>query len=157
LPSERFQSADEVLGALRQLHADTVRSSSRILTDGVAASLETRPASPRRWRRSAVVLAAVVVTTLAVGAIRWFRPAVPPAPPEPQHWYERGTEALREGAFHSAATALQEAIRVFPDFPLAYARLAEARMEIDDESAARQALVELGPRVPDVSRLPRDE
>ena len=72
-----------------------------------------------------------------VAVPRWYAPRLPAAPPDGERWYERGTEALREGAFHSAAAALEEAVRIHPKYHVAYARLAEARGEMDDERAAQ--------------------
>uniref|UniRef100_UPI003297A815 hypothetical protein n=1 Tax=Salmonella enterica TaxID=28901 RepID=UPI003297A815 len=66
---------------------------------------------------------------------------LPTPPPEAQRWYERGTSFIREGAFHSAGAALSQAIAVFPEFPLAYARHAEALAELDDEDRASQQLL----------------
>ena len=154
-PADRFQSAHEVVGAIRILQPDTAR------TDAKSADREhagTRPPPPSHWRRHAVryALAAVVVAIAAVAGFRWPR-AVPAPPPDAAGYYERGTEALREGAFHSASLALNEAIRLFPAYPAAYARLAEARAEIDDEGGAREALVRLSQHAPNQARLPEDE
>jgi tetratricopeptide (TPR) repeat protein len=94
---------------------------------------------------------------VAVLIATWWPNRLPTPPPEAARYYDRGTDALREGAYHNAAVALEEAIRLFPDYPLAYARLAEARAELDDERAAQQALVRLSELVPNQSRLPEDE
>jgi tetratricopeptide (TPR) repeat protein len=98
----------------------------------------------------------VLIVLAGIGvAWRWTR-TLPPPPPEAERWYQQGTEALRNGAFHTAATLLEEAIRNFPEYGVAYARLAEARAELDDEDAAQQALVRMSQHVPNESRLPQE-
>ena len=84
-------------------------------------------------------------------------PRLPTPTAEAAHYYQLGTDALREGAFHSAAEALNEAVRLFPNFPLAYARLAQAHAETDDDRAATEDLVRVSDLAPDMSRLSRDE
>ena len=42
---------------------------------------------------------------------------MPPIPSDAARWYERGADAIREGAYHSGQLALQEAIRLFPPVP----------------------------------------
>lgn len=56
-------------------------------------------------------------------------------------WYERGTEALREGTYQKAVNALQKAISIHSDFPLAHARLAEALTEIELTDRAKNELL----------------
>jgi tetratricopeptide (TPR) repeat protein len=161
-PADRFQSAQEVLGALRLLQPDTSRTPSGVYREAVLDASVTKgiPRPPvAGWRRYALwcgVPAALIAIALAF-APRWLAGDAAPPPPEAARSYQRGTEALREGAFYSAGLALQEAIRLFPDYPVAYARLAEARAEIDDERGAQQALVQLSEHAPDQSRLPEDD
>ena len=148
-PADRFQSAEELVGALRVLLPDTSRDADR-------GRDQRRRLGP--WvRRSAVALAVLLVLALVAGAWRWWNPSLPAVSADAARYYQLGTDALREGAFHSAALALGEAVRLFPDYPLAYARLAEAHAEMDDDRAAAQALVRVAERVPNRSRLPRDE
>src|SRR5262249_28388141 len=98
-----------------------------------AATFERRRArwaSWRQWRLRTWLLAGGLVVLLAgAGLTRWLVTAERPVPPDAARWFQRGTETLREGAFHSAAVALEEGIRQFPTYPAAYARLAEARAE----------------------------
>jgi tetratricopeptide (TPR) repeat protein len=102
-------------------------------------------------------LSVLLVLALVAAVWRWRNPGLPPVPVEAARFYQLGTDALREGAFHKAASALEEAVRQFSNYPLAYARLAEAHAEMDNDGAALQDLVRVGERVPDTSRLPRDE
>lgn len=145
-PSDRFQTAAEVVGAIRLLLAGT----SKTGPPGVVA-----PAPGWSWASRGVVLAtALVVAALGLGA--WAYQSwrqLPQPPPEAERWYRRGTDFIREGAYHSASTALAQAIRQFPDYPLAYARHAEALAELDDEQHASQQLLRMQAVLGDESRL----
>jgi tetratricopeptide (TPR) repeat protein len=147
-PDERFQSAEEVVGALRVLQPDI---------PPVTTSVSPLIAIVRaRWKRAAVA-AAIVLALVAAGVWRMTRSTLPEATPDAARYYRLGTDALREGAFQSAAAALTEAVRLFPDYALAHARLAEAHAEMDDDHAAADDLVRVSQLVPDSSRLTRDE
>ena len=101
----------------------------------------------------------VAVTIAGIVLWRMKQPeALPPVPAEAQQWYERGTEALRDRRLPSGKLhLLEEATRLFDRFALAYARLAEADTELDDERKAQTRLLRLADLVPDESRLPTDE
>ena len=137
-PAERFQSAEEVVGALRTLQPDlpavTPATGSATLLAAVRA----------QWKR--LIVAALVVAAVATGIWRVTRSTLPAAPPEAAKYYRLGTEALREGTYQSASAALSEAVRLFPDYALAHARLAEAHAEMDDGLAASQDLVRVAAR-----------
>jgi tetratricopeptide (TPR) repeat protein len=152
-PADRFQSADEVVGAIRVLVPD----SSRAGTDDAIRTEPRSLVSRLRTRPVVVGVTVLLVAAAAAGLWRWRRGGLPEPPPDAAHYYELGTDALREGAFHSAATALSEAVRIFPNYALAYARRAEAYAEMDDDRAAAQDLVRVAERIPDASRLARDE
>ena len=148
-PSERFQSAEEVVGALRMLQPDI---------STVVARVDTRSwVSYLRAHWTLVIATCLAVIVAGLSAWLWMRPRLPTPPADAARYYQLGTDALREGAFHSAAAALSEAVRLFPNYALAYARLAEAHAEMDDERAAAQDLVRVSDQVPDTSRLPPDE
>lgn len=146
-PAERFQTAEEVVGALRALDPESSRN-VRPRSDGL--KLIRAPWTP-------IVVVTVIAIAVAAGVWRWTRPGLPTPTADAARYYQLGTDALREGAFHSAAAALNEAVSLFPKYALAYARLAEAHAEMDDERAATQDLVRVSDQVPDTSRLPRDE
>ena len=76
---------------------------------------------------------------------------------EARQWYRRGTESIRNGAYYSGRLALEEAVRLFPGYPQAYARLAEAHSELDEERAAQNALLRVTQLLPDRSRLSADD
>ena len=154
-PNDRFQSAEEVVGAIRILLPDTGR-----ITDGSSRHERVVPPSPRWFqsRRTMAGCAAVMVAVTAFGVWRWTRwSALPVAPPDSEQWYERGVTALRDGSFQTARTALERAVSLFPQHALAYARLAEADAELDDERSAQTHLLRLSSLVPDESRLSTDD
>jgi len=148
-PAERFQSAEEAVGAFRVLQPDIPA-----VTTGTSAS--ALPAVFKaQWKR--LIVAAVVVAAVATGIWRATRPTLPEVPESAARYYRLGTEALRDGAFQKASAALSEAVRLFPDYALAHARLAEAHAEMDDERAASQDLLRVSELVPNTSRLPTDD
>jgi tetratricopeptide (TPR) repeat protein len=145
-PLERYQSADEVAGALRVLQS--------------AASAGTVGPPWVAWLRGhrKLVVAVGLISIAAIVALWiWTRPRLPTPNADAARYYQLGTDALREGAFHSATAALNEAVRLFPNYPLAYARLAEAHAEMDDDHAAAQDLLNVSKQLPDTTRLPPDE
>jgi tetratricopeptide (TPR) repeat protein len=152
-PAERFQSAQEVVGAIRLLLDEPHTSTAR------TAAVE-RPHRFRSLSRSAMVAGVVLVLAAATlaGIWLWQRSrGLPPVPEEAQRWYERGTEAIREGAYISGRTALEQAVAIAPQYVLAYARLAEADAGLGDERSAQQRLVRVASLVSDESMLPPAE
>ena len=147
---DRFQSADEVVGAIRLLQPGTSRTTFT--------GINEKPERPW-WSRHAKALAiAAVIVAAALGGWIWTRPRpLPPVTALSQQWYERGTDALRDGAYFTAVQNLQEATNASPDHALAYARLAEAHVELDDETAAKDDLVRLNSIVSNEYRLPEIE
>ncbi len=89
----------------------------------------------------------------------WRTPGskLPPAPLAAQEWYHSGIEAIREGAFATGRKALEEAVRLHPDYALAHSRLAEVLSSLDEEREAQRALIRVSSLVPDESRLAPDD
>ncbi|MEN3337716.1 MAG: hypothetical protein V7647_1392 [Acidobacteriota bacterium] len=148
-PEDRFQSAEELLGALRVFTPDTGRTA--------ATPLETRwPAGLWSAHPSVVVWAGIAVVVILAMAGVWRWKAIAPGTPnaEATAWYRRGTTALRDGAYHSAQLALREAITAAPDYPGAYIRMAEADTELGEVEGAQQALLKVSDLVTSESRLP---
>jgi tetratricopeptide (TPR) repeat protein/predicted Ser/Thr protein kinase len=148
-PEDRFQSAEELLGALRVFTPDTGRTS--------ATGFETHwPAA--LWSAHPSVMAsvgiAVTVILATAGVWRWKAVAASAPTAEAAAWYSRGTTALRDGAYHSGQLALREAIRAAPDYPAAYIRMAEADTELGEVEGAQQALLKVSDLVTSESRLP---
>ena len=149
-PEERYQSANEMLDdlrAAREVLSDDSHQTQRLLphpkTAGSSA-LRSLSEMLRRPRLSiARVLFAGLVLCLLVGAIWWwfFRPIPYKAAPIAQSWYDKGTNAMRDGAFYQASQALEQAVAADNKFALAYARLAEDWIELDYAERAREALL----------------
>jgi eukaryotic-like serine/threonine-protein kinase len=148
-PAERFQSAEEVVGALRVLQPDIPAATTGTGGPALLAAVKAQ------WKR--LIVAALVVAAIATGIWRTTRSTLPQAPESAARYYRLGTEALRDGAFQKASAALSEAVRLFPDYALAHARLAEAHAEMDDARAASQDLLRVSELVPNSSRLPQDD
>jgi tetratricopeptide (TPR) repeat protein/predicted Ser/Thr protein kinase len=149
---ERCQSAEEALGAIRAL-----------LPAGTPVSTDSRPptqSSSSRWIRQhrrvagGAAIALVAATVAGIGVVRWrHRHPFPDPSPAAEKWYDRGVSAIREGAYAGARASLDEAIRLDPQYVQAYARLADARSELDDQRGAQAALLRVDELVPDRTGL----
>jgi tetratricopeptide (TPR) repeat protein/tRNA A-37 threonylcarbamoyl transferase component Bud32 len=141
-PADRFQSAEELLGALRVMLPDTAHQQTVDAGRRVSAS----------WRRIALGILVVFAISIGVGWY-WSRPVrLPEPPPEAARWFDRGTKSIREGAYYAAKLALKQAVAIFPDYPQAHTRLAEALIELDEGEAARDAMLQAN-RVAQPARL----
>jgi tetratricopeptide (TPR) repeat protein len=146
-PVDRFQSADDVVDAI-----------GHVLTDVRTGTSHRTSATARRLSRRAIVLA-VAALAIAASLGLWMRNranALPPVPEEANRWYERGTKAIREGAYVSGRTALEKSIALFAPHVLAYARLAEADAELEDNASAQKRLLQAASFGAE-SSLPADE
>ena len=142
-PSDRFQSAEELLGALRVLVRDTAHPTTH---PGDARARSPEPSRRSRWRWTAIPIVAVLVAW-AVWQLQGPDPL--PAPPErAQYWYRLGTDAVREGAYDSGINALEEAVKLAPVYPQAHAQLAYAYTKLDREREATRALIRAAEYVP---------
>ncbi len=151
-PLDRFQTAEEVVGAAGMLLTDSARTT----IDATRKPVADRGAQPWISGRSLAGLVAPAVLRFA-GVRAWWATRTQPLPPVPAEsdvWYRRGTEAIREGAYQTGRVALEEAIKVFPQHVLAYARVAEADAELDDQRSAQSRLLRVSSLVPNESRLP---
>ncbi|HEY0377536.1 MAG TPA: tetratricopeptide repeat protein [Pyrinomonadaceae bacterium] len=161
-PEARYQSADAVLADLRaveetlddrdahrteRLSAPTTRHSSTMstLTDAL-----------KRPRLSlGVMLLVIALGAVAVFAVaHWMRPAPYQPSAEARRWYDTGTEALRDGLYHQASKAFEQAIASDEKFALAHARLSEALMELDYVDRAKDELLKVSGLTPDRGALP---
>ncbi len=150
-PADRFQSAQQVVGAIRLLIPD----SSRTPVSGTHTWREepARP-SPRHRRRW---IAGGLIAVALIGSLAWWLGlgGLPRVPNEAELAYRTGTDALREGAYYKASSAFEKAVGLFEGYALAYARLAEARAELDDKRGAQESLlkVQLPWRTPKEERI----
>jgi tetratricopeptide (TPR) repeat protein len=147
-PADRFQSAEEVHGALRVLLPDPSRTHT---------VPHPAPAPRRSWRWPALL--GVLAATAALGGVwYWTRPPrLPAVPAQARVWYDRGIESIRESAYLKAQKSLQQAVEGFPSYALAYARLADADSQLDDQDAARVHLLRVSQLVRDETALPHLE
>jgi tetratricopeptide (TPR) repeat protein/tRNA A-37 threonylcarbamoyl transferase component Bud32 len=151
-PADRFQSGDEVVGAIRVLLPDTAQTS-------LSGELSAIAPRWRRWwsRRAAALVLSVGVLAAAAGGWMLTPRPLPEVPSDASRWYDQGTEAIRQGVYLTGRRSLEEAVRLFPQHALAHARLAEAFAELDDERAAKDSLLRVGALVPNEWRLPKQE
>jgi serine/threonine protein kinase/Tfp pilus assembly protein PilF len=158
----RYQSADEMradLSELRAAIADGSAYNTRQLTPMPGSSGRRAPASlPRRIRDIPLrVKIGLLVILIAVGifaAINIRRPSAREPSPDAKTWYDRGTEAIRWGAYYQASKALQKSVQFDDGFALAHARLAEAYAETDYSEKAKEELLRAIALAPDRSSLP---
>ena len=93
--SDRFQSAEEAVGAIKLLVPDT----SRTVVPPDDRSLKLSGPGVRVSRRNLIAAAVVAIVAIA-GFTIWRRPAaLPPVPPDADVWYQRGLQAMRDGAY----------------------------------------------------------
>jgi tetratricopeptide (TPR) repeat protein len=151
-PAQRFQSAEEALGAIRAL--DSSRWSK---TDG-GSQVDPAPPAPRPRARTIAIVSAIAAAVVALVLWQgpWFR-RLPEAPADAAGWYNRGVDAIREGRFLAARTALDAAIQIFPEYALAHLRLAEAQSELDNAAGANAALVRADDAIPFGTRRTREQ
>lgn len=149
----RYQTADDFLTDLTAAAASVssggvpVSSRRNLKTPAkgkqTTNTLATLTTSLRRERFSLTSLIGVVlVTGLLIWAVYHFWPRTYYEPSASAlSWYERGTDALRNGAYHQASKALEQAISIDNKYALARARLAQAWTELDYIDRAKDELL----------------
>ncbi len=168
---DRYQTADDLLKDLRAAigglggNGVPVSSKGSKPTAGdmnrATSALATLTLQLRRQRFSlASFILMIVASGLAIWAVIHFWPRSYYHPsPAARQWYDIGTDALRNGAFHQASKALQQAIQIDGNYALARARLAQAWTELDyidnakDELLAIQGLTRNGMAISDKDAL----
>ena len=149
---DRYQSADDML---KELHAATgglggngvpvTRAATKEIAPEThrASALATLTMQLRRQRFSLVsFIATVVLSGLAIWALIHFWPRTYYQPSAAaREWYEIGTDNIRNGAYHQASKALQQAIQIDGNYALARARLAQAWAELDYIDKAKDELL----------------
>src|SRR5688572_13680829 len=92
----------------------------------------------------ASVIPAFIVLGLVAWAVYYFWPRTYYQPSASAlDWYQRGADSLRNGAYHQASKALEQAIGVDGNFVLARAGLAQAWTELDYIDRAKDELLEV--------------
>jgi serine/threonine protein kinase/lipopolysaccharide biosynthesis regulator YciM len=149
----RYQTADELLSDLTAAATSiskgglpvVSRRNSQIPAGGkrTTNTLATLTTSLRRERFSLTSLIGVVlVTGLVIWAVYYFWPRTYYQPSASAlSWYERGTDALRNGAYYQASKALEQAVSIDNKYALAHARLAQAWTELDYIDRAKDELL----------------
>jgi serine/threonine protein kinase/Tfp pilus assembly protein PilF len=150
---QRYQTADEMLkdleAAIVGLSGNGVPVTSKTprKTPGdahrVTSALATLTMQLRRQRFSLVsFIATIVLSGLAIWALIHFWPRSYYQPSAAaRQWYDIGTDALRNGAYHQASKALLQAIAIDGNYALARARLAQAWTELDYVDNAKDELL----------------
>src|SRR6185436_4968703 len=151
-PEARYQTADEMLEALKKLRSDLqVSNMDHAVTRLVPPATGTRATGTlaalsdifRRPRISVGwVVAGVAAVALTLIAAWWLTRPTPYEPtPEAKRLYDLAVNSLREGAYFKSRKILQQAVTDDPRFALAHARLAEAAMELDLSDQAKDELI----------------
>ncbi len=149
----RYQTAAELSADLNALHAQLTGNSDVVQPTTMRLSLASHTARTGArstlsdiFKRPRLSLGYLLVGLLAVGLLTlgtWL--ALRPTPHQPTgpvlQAYERGVEALREGAYYRARKKLEQVVSADPKFVLAHARLAEALTELDDTDKAKDELL----------------
>ena len=161
-PEARYQKAEDLLADLEAVlpslegsNAHRISRLSMTTTATPSSALVTFSNSLRQPRLSIVSLLGVVALMglTAWGVWRLFKPPIHKPTVEAQRWYDRGTDAIRDGAYFQAGQMLQEAVKADDKFALAHARLAEAYMAIDNVESAKDELLAIQPAMANASSM----
>jgi tetratricopeptide (TPR) repeat protein/tRNA A-37 threonylcarbamoyl transferase component Bud32 len=163
-PEDRFQTAAEFAAELARVRSrlpdsDTVTTRRLAGADSGhrSSALITMAEGLRRPKFSPLaLLASLAGLGLLIWAVWYVRqPSAHVPVPEVAQLYEQGVEAMREGSYHKAGGLLTQAVERDEKFALAHARLAEARLEVDNLDLAKDEMMFVGKLVPDPSIYPR--
>lgn len=148
----RYQSAADFLKDLKAsaeslgTNGVPVSSRSNRATEGFKRGTNAFATLTMQLRRQRFSLVSIIPAFIAVGLAAWaiyyFWPRHHYQPPSAAlHWYEQGTESLRNGAYYQASKALYQAIQIDDGYALAHARLAQAWAELDYSERAKDELL----------------
>jgi tetratricopeptide (TPR) repeat protein len=171
-PEARYQSAAAMIEDLRAVQVKVAGQTARIERIKDDPHRTGQPSGERtaagrssalmmikeNFVRPRVSLGVVLLAALALGLTLWWafvpsRVGQQPSSTEAKVWYERGTEALRSGAYSQAKKALSMAVGLDEKFALAHARLAEAWIEMGYADEAKDEMLRVSALVPDRSVL----
>lgn len=161
---DRYQTSDELIEDLRlvlpTLDDDGYRKggSTESLRKPLTRSGSALTTMIEPFRRpgpslGVFILAIVAVASVSWVVLRWWKPAPYKPNDVAQGWYDKGSDALRNGGFLQASKALEQAVTSDDKFALAHARLAEASFELDDAARAMQEMLRVQSLVPNRSQL----
>ena len=165
----RYQTAEELI---KDLHTvlPNLDATESLSSGGFARPIRqprTHSASAlttinETFRRPRLSLAGLILGAFALALLLWIvYQWSKPAPYKPSSvvldFYDRGVEALRNGAFLQASKAFEQAIANDRLFPLAHARAAEAYMELDYADKAQDSMLRAEALVGDRSRLAQSD
>ncbi|HYV07154.1 MAG TPA: serine/threonine-protein kinase, partial [Blastocatellia bacterium] len=146
----RYQSADELradLLSLREALQDGSAYNTQPLTPAPGSFPPQRAISlSGKFRKAALrtriglLLVPLVIIGVFLG-IRVSQPSAYQPSTDAKRWYDRGTTAIREGAYYQASKSLENAVNLDSQFALAHARLAESYVEIDYTDRAKEELI----------------
>lgn len=153
---ERYQTAEEFAADLQRVlptlddngyHTGKSMESQQARTASASALTTMIEPFRRPGPNLGIFILAIVAVALLAGwmAWKWWKPSAYVAPPEAQAMYDKGTDALRYGAFLQATKALEEAVRIDSKFAMAHARLGEAWYELDYVDKAKDELLKAQP------------
>lgn len=161
---KRYQSALEILTDLRkvivalQTEPQFHRLPS-VLPSG-ATQVKTSLPSPSFLQSNQLKtgLFVLLVVALALWAGFYLRRSSPHRPsPDAQRLYEIGKNALSDGAYYNASKILIRSVSLDDKFSLAYARLAEAWVEMDYPDKAKDELLIATSLIPDREALAQSD
>ncbi len=147
-PEDRYQSAEEMLGDLRLLR-ESLRGAEPLRVRTVPVKTPAPPtnllsAITDRLRQPRLLVATFVTCLALALAVAWVASSRFPRSEhsdESRRWYLAGTDALRDGTYDRAVKALEKAVSIDDNFPLAHARLAEALTELEYTDRAKNELL----------------
>jgi tetratricopeptide (TPR) repeat protein/predicted Ser/Thr protein kinase len=149
----RYQSAGEMLNDLKAAVATVgangvpVSTKAGGPTEGFkratsAVATLTMQLKRQRFSLGFVILAFIIAGLLiAAGIYFWPRSYYQPSPAA-AHWYDEGTDSLRNGAYYQASKEFTQAIQLDDRYALAHARLAQAWAELDYSERAKDELID---------------
>jgi tetratricopeptide (TPR) repeat protein len=165
----RYQSAEELIKDLRLLMPGLGRDGYRATRRPTASLFTSRTYSAialttiaESFRRPRLSVGTFIVAILAIGLATWailhfWKPAPYKPTPVALDWFNKGTDALRNGAFLQASKAFEQAVANDNKFPLAHARLAEAWTELDYADKAKDEMLRAQSLVPNRSQLAKTD
>ena len=161
---KRYQSALEILTDLRGVLEtfQLEQPAHRTLSNPPPVTTQVKTRSPflsfLRSTQLETGLFVLLAVVLAVWVGFYFKRGSPHQPsPDAQRLYELGKNALSDGAYYNASKILTRSVSLDDKFSLAYARLAEAWLEMDYPDKAKDELLIATSLIPDRELLAQSD